>query len=73
MSEFLRALHAQNPPRKGRRWLYVPYDQLSDVGGPLSEQPASELGIVMLENPGKASRRPYHKQKLALVRARPAA
>jgi len=69
MSEFLRALHALNQPRAGRRWVYVPYDQLTDAVGPLAQQSARELGIVLLENPGKAGRRPYHKQKLALVLA----
>lgn len=66
---FLRAL-AQRSPRTGeRRWLYVPYDQLTDQCGPLAEHPPEELGIVMIENAAKARRRPYHKQKLALVLA----
>lgn len=54
---------------KGRRWVYVPYDQLTDAVGPLAETPAHELGIVMVESPRKAGQRPYHKQKLALVLA----
>lgn len=53
----------------GRRWLFVPYDQLSDRIGPLSRAPARELGVVLVESPAKAARRPYHKQKLALVLA----
>jgi deoxyribodipyrimidine photolyase-related protein len=52
-----------------RRWLFVPYDQLSDRIGPLSREDPSELGIVLVENPWKAARRPYHRQKLALVLA----
>ncbi len=52
---------------KGRRWVYVPYDQLTDAVGPLSRENPEELGIVLVENPWKASRRPYHKQKLALI------
>ena len=51
----------------GRRWLFVPYDQLSDDIGPLADEPPSELGIVLVESPWKAAQRPYHKQKLALV------
>jgi deoxyribodipyrimidine photolyase-related protein len=51
----------------GRRWLFVPYDQLSDRIGPLSRAPAHQLGIVLVESPEKAARRPYHRQKLALV------
>ncbi|MEM6291305.1 MAG: cryptochrome/photolyase family protein [Myxococcota bacterium] len=53
----------------GRRWVYVPYDQLTDAVGPLSTSEPEALGIVMVENPQKAGRRPYHKQKLAMVLA----
>jgi deoxyribodipyrimidine photolyase-related protein len=53
----------------GRRWLFVPYDQLSESIGPLSHEDPTELGIVLVENPWKAARRPYHRQKLALVLA----
>ena len=52
-----------------RRWIYVPYDQLN--AGPfslLSGDPKG-LGIVLIESVEKGSRRPYHKQKLALVLA----
>lgn len=52
-----------------RRWLFVPYDQLTDVVGPLSREPVDELGIVLVESPAKAARRPYHQQKLAFVLA----
>jgi deoxyribodipyrimidine photolyase-related protein len=68
-SHFLRALAQRTPARRDRRWIYVPYDQLTDQCGPLAELPPEELGIVMLENPAKARRRPYHKQKLAMVLA----
>jgi deoxyribodipyrimidine photolyase-related protein len=68
-SPFLRALAHRAGNRRDRRWIYVPYDQLTDQLGPLAEHPPEELGIVMLENPAKARRRPYHKQKLALVLA----
>lgn len=54
---------------EGRRWIYVPYDQLTDAVGPLSEGPPESLGIVLVESPRKAGQRPYHKQKLALVLA----
>lgn len=52
-----------------RLWIYVPYDQLTDEIGWLSRQAPEELGIVLVECPAKARRRPYHKQKLALVLA----
>ena len=67
---FARALEERAPRSTGpRRWLFVPYDQLTAELGPLSREPAGELGIVLVECPQKAERRPYHKQKLALVLA----
>lgn len=54
-------------PSPLRRWLYVPYDQLSDEIGPLSREDPKTLGIVLVESRAKGRRRPYHKQKLALV------
>ena len=53
----------------GRRWVYAPYDQLTARIGPLSEARPSELALLLVEAPSKASRRPYHKQKLFLVLA----
>ncbi len=53
----------------GRRWLFIPYDQLSGSIGPLARGDPKTLGIVLVENPWKAARRPYHKQKLALILA----
>ncbi len=71
MTAFGRALRARTKDLDpgGRRWIYVPYDQLTDAIGPLSVGPARELGIVMVENPSKARQRPYHQQKLAMVLA----
>lgn len=71
MSTFRDALEAasRGTHENGRRWLFVPYDQLTDRLGPLSREPATSLGIVLVESPAKAARRPYHKQKLALVMA----
>lgn len=67
-SAFARALAERQPSMAGaRRWGFVAYDQLSDAIGPLGREPASSLGIVLVENPQKARRRPYHKQKLALL------
>jgi deoxyribodipyrimidine photolyase-related protein len=68
-STFAQELARRNSDPKNRRWLFVPYDQLSDAIGPLSAEDPKELGIVLLESPWKAARRPYHKQKLALVLA----
>jgi len=68
-SPFAAALAERNPDPAGRRWLYVPYDQLSDAIGPLVREDPRSLGIVLVESPWKAARRPYHRQKLALVLA----
>lgn len=68
-SPFIRALQAHTHDPAGRRWVFVPYDQLTDVVGPLSREPVRELGVVLVESPAKAARRPYHQQKLALVLA----
>lgn len=70
-SVFRRALADAHRAASGgdtaRRWLLVPYDQLTADIGPLALEAPGELGIVVIECPGKAARRPYHKQKLALV------
>ena len=69
MSAFARELAQRQNDPDGRRWIFAPYDQLSGGLGPLSREDPSQLGIVLVENPWKASRRPYHRQKLALVLA----
>lgn len=66
MKHFLRALQAYRPTGT-RRWLFVPYDQLSGDLGPLAREEPDQLGIVLLENRWQARRRPYHRQKLALL------
>ncbi len=53
----------------GRDWIFVPYDQLHAELGPLGSLPADEVGIVMVETSWKGERRPYHKQKLAMILA----
>jgi len=68
-SAFRAALARQGRPRGERRWLFVPYDQLGATLGPLAREPADELGIVLVESAWKAARRPYHRQKLALLLA----
>jgi len=69
MGLFTKELEKRQPPKEGRRWLFVPHDQLSDGIGPLSREDPRRLGIVLVENSWKAARRPYHKQKLALILA----
>ncbi|RYZ05647.1 MAG: deoxyribodipyrimidine photolyase [Myxococcales bacterium] len=67
MSRFRELLRAYELGAQPRRWLFVPYDQLTDAVGPLSREPAGELGVLLVECPEKAARRPYHQQKLALL------
>lgn len=72
MSTFRERLAAVNPEaREGapRRWVYAPYDQLTDRVGPLADAPPETLGLVLVECPEKAARRPYHRRKLAFVLA----
>jgi deoxyribodipyrimidine photolyase-related protein len=69
MAAFLRLLKERQPRGGKRRWLYVPYDQLSSRIGPLVREAPDEIGIVVVESTWKAERRPYHKQKLALLLA----
>jgi len=61
----LAALQSNTPVPA--RHVFVAPDQLSDRIGPLSRAVPAELGIVVVESPRKARRRPYHRQKLALV------
>lgn len=70
MRQFLESLRANQPKNDGdRTWIYIPYDQLNDGFGPLSRLDPNSAGIVLVESAQKASRRPYHKQKLALILA----
>ncbi len=66
-SVFRRELSDRQPDPAGRRWCYVLYDQLSHDIGPLANEDPNELGVVLIEDPSKASRRPAQRQKLAWV------
>ena len=52
MSFFMQALIRRQPDPQGRRWLYVPYDQITDKIGPLSKGNPKTLGIVLVESRG---------------------
>ena len=67
MRSFLEQL--PSVPDGPRRWVYVPYDQLSDAIGPLSRHPPETMGIVLIESTDKPRRRRYHKQKLLWILA----
>lgn len=69
-SFFLRALgqrSATRPSLGDKRWVYVPYDQLTTEVGPLSRSAPSETCVVLIESADKPARRRYHKKKLAFV------
>ena len=70
MSVFLPQIRKAAPGPSdvaGRRWIYVPYDRLTDRAGPVAETTPADCGIVMVESLEKGMRRPYHKKKLALL------
>lgn len=67
MSYFKDQLAKFSAPTNTRRWVFVPYDQLSQKLGALATAAPEELGLILFESSWKALRRPYHKQKLALI------
>ena len=70
MTTFEQQVEAATPSAQdiaNRRWIYVPYDRFTDRVGPLTEQPADDSGIVIVESTAKALRRPYHKKKLVVL------
>ena len=70
MSQFLKKIGSAAPKAidiQKRRWIYVPYDRCTDRTGPLTDQPADETGIVIVESAAKATRRPNHKKKLVVL------
>lgn len=69
---FARSIAAGRPTRaeaRARRWIYVPYDRLTAEAGPLRSADPATTGAIFVESAEKASRRPYHKKKLALLLA----
>ncbi|MEQ8821331.1 MAG: cryptochrome/photolyase family protein [Sumerlaeia bacterium] len=52
---------------EGRTWVLVFYDQLSDEIGPLARLDPEAAGIVLIESRAYFRRRPYHKQRIALL------
>ncbi len=69
MRHFRELLDESRPAGDPDRWVYVPYDQLSLEIGPVTGSPPGRVGLVLVESLWKGRRRPYHKQKLALVLA----
>ena len=71
-SLFIEQIKPARPTRAEaaqRRFVYVPYDRQTCEVGPLAQADPRTCGVVLIESSWKASRRPYHKQKLALLLA----
>ncbi len=69
MDLFRTRLEETRPATRPDRWTYVPYDQLTLELGSVARYPTGQVGLVLVESLWKGRRRPYHKQKLALVLA----
>ena len=70
MSErFREALARVNPGHEPTTWVYAAYDQCTLAVGPLATAEPGSTGVLLVECLGKPGRRPYHKQKLALILA----
>ena len=67
-SIFQRRLAQRAVPPEGRRWLYVPYDQLTDALGPLARAEFGEAGDATLaEIRSELAARSLKKSKLTLA------
>jgi deoxyribodipyrimidine photolyase-related protein len=52
-----------------RAWVYAHEDQLTDQIGPLARLKPEQTGLILIEDRHKCALRPYHVQRLAVVRA----
>lgn len=55
------------PTKPENSWIFVAYDQLNEALLTSINEAHGPLGLVFIESSEKASRRPYHQQKLALL------
>jgi deoxyribodipyrimidine photolyase-related protein len=66
---FLAELARFEPDPDGRTWHVVLADQLSADIGPPASIPPERLGLIVVEDRGALRRRPYHRQRIALILA----
>lgn len=66
-SHFLQRLSKLNPQHLPKQWYYIAYDQLSLDLSPIKDANPDTSGIILIETTSKGRRRPYHKQKLAIL------
>lgn len=65
---FEKKLAAVNPPPvKDAGLIYIHHDQLNDEMGPISREKPASRNILLVESHSFWDRRPYHRQKIALV------
>ncbi len=69
MNLFLDKLYQLQPTVTAKRWVFVPYDQLTDGFDSLLDPSIPELGIILVEATERPHFKRYHKQKLALILA----
>lgn len=68
MTQFREQIRAFAPGRNaGKRWIYVPYDQLDATVSLLAGADPAETVLAFVESREKARRRPYHRQKLVML------
>jgi deoxyribodipyrimidine photolyase-related protein len=69
MTTFHRHIRAAAPGRDAarQRWIYVAYDQLDTTASLLTSADPAHTVVALVESAAKARRRPYHRQKLALL------
>lgn len=67
LSLFLKKVNLLKSDRRNRRWLFVPYDQLSDQIGPLARENLRDLGIIVVESSWKVEKESTHGVGAGLI------
>ena len=62
-----RSLIRDDTAAKPNHWVFLLYDQLNLELIPFNSEDPDNVGIILIESLTKGKRRPYHKQKLAVL------
>ena len=62
-----RSLIRDDTAAKPDHWVFLLYDQLNLELIPFNSEAPHNVGIILIESLTKGKRRPYHKQKLAVL------
>ena len=62
-----RSLIRDDTAAKPDHWVFLLYDQLNLELIPFNAETPDNVGIILIESLTKGKRRPYHKQKLAVL------